>query len=122
VLTASADEWLAEITASGRSSPALLRAARFAPFFALLQELLADPFTVRARMLQAHTRGKTPPRTVRAQYARDLQWINAGEEGPLSFRWVCAGLGLEPSAVRRIYLSGQPVGSAKRRVKPSTLR
>ena len=75
-------------------------------------------FRVRDLVLQAHARGRKPPRGLRGQYQRDLQWVSSPEARvPFSFGWVCLALGLEPSAVRRRYLGGQPAGRVRRSVQ-----
>jgi hypothetical protein len=104
---------LAELHA--RPTPATIWSPRLTPILTLLQELLADLFAVRDQFPQAqHRRGKQAHEVVR-QYARDRQWLNSLEEQePFSFVWVCHVLGLEASAVRRHYLSGQPVSLPQR--------
>jgi hypothetical protein len=83
---------------------------RLTPILTLLQEVLADLFTVRDHVLQAQGRGGQPPRAFLRQYERDWQWLTSpGEQAPFSFGWLCEALGLEASAVRRRYLSGQAV-------------
>jgi hypothetical protein len=103
---------LAELRA--RCTPAPVWAPRLTPILTLLQELLADLFAVRDHALQAQRHGRKPGRGVLRQYAADLQWLNSPEEAPFSFVWVCQALGLEVSAVRRRYLSGQPVSLPQR--------
>jgi hypothetical protein len=103
----------AEIDLAGlrrQREPASVWTPRLTPILTLLQEVLADLFEVRDHALQAQRRGGKPARGVLRQYERDLQWLTSPEEqGPFSFGWVCHTLGLEASAVRRRYLSGQPV-------------
>jgi hypothetical protein len=100
----------------GQLGPAPLWTPRLIPILTLLQELLTDLFEVRDHVLQAQTHGRAPSRAVLRQYERDLQWISSQEEQvPFSFGWVCLALGLDPSAVRRRYLSGQPVALQRRR-------
>jgi hypothetical protein len=96
-------------------TPASLWTPRLTPIFTLLQELLADLFEVRDQVPQARHRRSRQARALLRQYERDLQWLAAPEEhAPFSFIWVCQVLGLEPSAVRRHYLSGQPVALPRR--------
>jgi hypothetical protein len=103
----------------GLLGPAPFRAPRLVPFLALFQELLADLFSVRDEVLRAQAGGRTPSPKVLHQYEQDLLWIRSEEEEvPFSFGWVCRGLGLEPSAVRRRYLRGQPVAFESRRGRP----
>jgi hypothetical protein len=90
--------------------PATTWTPRLTPILTLLQEVLADLFAVRDQVLLAQRQGSKPPRAVLRQYERDLQWLTAPEEQtPFSFGWLCQALGLEAAAVRRCYLSGQPV-------------
>jgi hypothetical protein len=115
-------EWpgLAELRT--RLTPATIWSPRLMPILTLLQELLADLFAVRDQVPQAQHRRSKQAREVVRQYARDLQWINSPEEqGPFSFVWVCQALGLEASAVRRRYLSGQPVALPQRHLADITL-
>jgi hypothetical protein len=94
----------------GQRGPASMWPPRLTPILTLLQEVLADLFAVRDHVLQAQRHGGKPARAVLRQYERDRQWLTAPEEqAPFSFVWVCQALGLEASAVRRRYLSGQPV-------------
>jgi hypothetical protein len=104
---------LAELRA--QSTPATIWSPRLMPIFTLLQEILADLFAVRDHALHPQRYGGKPARGILRQYARDRQWLSAHEEhGPFSFVWVCQVLGLEASAVRRRYLSGQPVALPRR--------
>jgi hypothetical protein len=90
--------------------PGSMWTPRLTPILTLLQEVLADLFTVRDHALQTQRRGGQPARAILRQYERDLQWLASPEEQePFSFGWLCSALGLEASAVRRRYLSGQPV-------------
>jgi hypothetical protein len=105
-----------------RITPVTLWSPRLTPILTLLQEVLADLFEVRDQFPQArHRRGKQARAVVR-QYEHDLQWLTSPEEqAPFSFGWVCQVLGLEASAVRRHYLSGQPVSLPQRHLARITL-
>jgi len=106
---------LAELRQPLGPEPALWT-PRLTPILTLLQEVLADLFEVRDHVLQVQTNGRKPSRAVLRQYERDLQWVSTpGEHAPFSFGWVCVALGLEASAVRRRYLSGQPATVKRRR-------
>jgi hypothetical protein len=105
-----------------RLTPATIWSLRLTPILTLLQEVLADLFKVRDQALQAQRHGGKPAQAVLRQYATDLQWLNSPEEeAPFSFGWVCQVLGLEASAVRRRYLSGQPVSLPQRHRASITL-
>jgi hypothetical protein len=107
---------------SGQRGPASVWTPRLTPILTLLQEVLTDLFEVRDQAHQAQCRSERWARTVVRQYERDLQWLSAQEEQvPFSFGWVCLALGLEASAVRRHYLSGQPVALPQHRRVSVTL-
>jgi hypothetical protein len=122
VVATRGEEWTTLAGLRGPHGPVAVWTPRLTPILTLLQELLADLFAVRDQFPQAqHRRGKHARAVVR-QYARDLQWLNAPEERePFSFVWVCQVLGLEASAVRRRYLSGQLVALPRRHLADSTL-
>jgi hypothetical protein len=80
------------------------------PCTRLLTALLEDLYGVRDLVTHYTAQGRTPPRALHRQYATDRQWISKSDErSPFSFAWVCQELGLNAEAVRRDYLSGQPV-------------
>jgi hypothetical protein len=107
----------------GQREPASVWTPRLTPILMLLQEVLTDLFEVRDRVRQAQSRGGKPARAVLRQYERDLQWLRAQEERvSFSFGWVCQALGLDASAVRRRYLSGQPVARTRRHTGTVVLR
>jgi hypothetical protein len=111
---------LAELRAG--LTPTALWSPRLMPILMLLQELLADLFEVRDQFPEAQHRRSKQARAVVRQYEQDLQWLASPEEqAPFSFIWVCQGLGLAPSAVRRRYLSGQPVTLPRRHLANTTL-
>jgi hypothetical protein len=86
------------------------QSSQLTPVLALLHALLADAVAVRDRLLWCQVHSLPPQKSSRRQYERDLRGISADEERvPCSFGWVCLALGLEPAAVRRVYLSGRPV-------------
>jgi hypothetical protein len=116
LFAASAEEWTDPAGLRGLlGPPGPVWTPRLTPFLTLLQELLADVFAVRDRVRQAQTQGCKLPSSVRRQYEQDLQWLSSQEEQvPFSFGWVCVALGLDTSAVRRRYLSGQ-AATLKRR-------
>lgn len=88
---------------------------RLTPILALLREVLADLFEVRDQVPQMRHHRSKQARAVIRQYERDLHWLASPEEQePFSFVWLCQALGLEASAVRRRYLSGQPVSLLRR--------
>jgi hypothetical protein len=100
---------------SGQCGPASVWTPRLTPILTLLQELLADLFAVRDQAPQAWGRRGRGARALIRQYEQDLQWLSSPEErAPFSFGWVCQALGLEAAAVRRRYLSGQPVALPRR--------
>jgi hypothetical protein len=102
-------------------TPATLRPPRLTPILMLLQEVLADLFEVRDQFPEAQHRRGRQARAILRQYEQDLQWLTSPEEQvPFSFVWVCQALGLEPSAVRRHYLSGQPVALPRRHLASIT--
>jgi hypothetical protein len=104
---------LAELRA--RRAPATIWSPRLTPILTLLQEILADLFAVRDQFPQAQQRRSKQAREVVRQYEQDQQWLaSPKEQEPFSFVWVCQVLGLEASAVRRRYLSGQPVALPRR--------
>jgi hypothetical protein len=122
VVATRGDEWTDVAGLRGPHGPVAVWTPRLTPILTLLQEILADLFEVRDHVPQAqHCRGRHA-RAVNRQYEQDLQWIASPEEqAPFSFVWVCQALGLEASAVRRRYLSGQPVSLPQRHRASITL-
>ena len=58
--------------------------------------VLIDVFFVRDAAYQGS-------KSARPQYERDQAWITDKSEGPLSFRWTCTQLGLDPQRVEQAY-------------------
>ncbi len=74
--------------------------------------VLIDAFFVRDAACQG-SEGAQP------QYERDRAWITDESEGPLSFRWTCTQLELDPQRVKQAY-HRMPIktwGKRKRRTR-----
>lgn len=74
--------------------------------------VLIDVFFVRDAAYQGR-KGAQP------QYERDRAWVTDESEDPLSFRWTCTQLGLDPQRVKQAY-HRMPIktwGKRKRRTR-----